>query len=74
MTHLHHDLQPGEPVSIEKLTILRKHQFEQAARGHTDAVQTDPAHEPAAAPTAEVRKAKQPGNHRLPAAPALAER
>lgn len=69
-----HDLKPGQDVSIETLTILRKQQHEQAVRESSNAVQADPPGEPAAsAKSAEVRKAKQPGVRGVPAASALAQ-
>lgn len=69
-----HDLKPGQNVSIETLTILRKQQHEKAARESSDAVQADPPGEPAArTPATEVRKAKQSGVRGVPAATALAQ-
>jgi hypothetical protein len=62
MTDPIHDLQPGQDVSIEALTILRKLQFEQAAREHADEAEAEEdqdAESRAEAPAA-VRKAKQP--------------
>jgi hypothetical protein len=62
----HHDLKPGQDVSIETLTILRKHQFEQAAREHTDDAEDeeDQDAESGTEAAAEVRKAKQSAVHR----------
>jgi hypothetical protein len=61
-----HDIQPGQEVSFEQLSYLRKTEHERRAReGITDEVEAD--QDDASAPAeavAEVRKGKQPAVHR----------
>ena len=73
MSKHHHDLQPGEQVSIETLTILRKHQFEKQAREHSDEVEADQDDESAStSEKGKVRKAKRSGDSGFSATSALA--